>query len=450
MFKISLPIRYLIKRPISYLAVGAVALCVFIVVVVMTVMNGLVQEFSDLNHGYVGDCVVVSDSLVGFAHYEKFMSELQKQPFIAAVTPVIKTFGLVGSDATRSSLGLEVVGIVPQMHQLVTNFENTLYYNKGDAKDVFVPPYDANLPGCVTGVDLMYRRMADGSYNYVPFASKLPITISCFALTPRGAVVQMGRSAAINTRTFYFCDTSNSGLARVDTDSIYLPLDAVQQMTAMSGENPRVSALLLKFSAGIKLDDGVQKTQAMWNNFVESEGQSELAFLFDSVRVQSWKSYRREVIAPMEKEQVMMAIAFIMVGFITVFIIFVIFYMIINQKSRDIGVLKSIGTSAGSLFAMFLGFACLIGLAGSAIGSLGAWALLENANRLERLLFDKFGWQVWDRSIYAIGEIPSDINPAVLSLIVCSAVLACFLGATVPVLRGVRRNCADVLRVNQL
>ena len=77
MYKIILAIRYLIKRRITYLAVLAVALCVFIVVVVMTVMTGLVRDFKVKNHNWVGDCAVSSDSLVGFPRYEEFIEILR-------------------------------------------------------------------------------------------------------------------------------------------------------------------------------------------------------------------------------------------------------------------------------------------------------------------------------------------------------------------------------------
>ena len=69
MYKLVLAFRYLTKRPVSYLAFLAVAICVFIVVVVMTVMTGLVSDFRQKNHSFVGDCVVGTESLVGFEYY---------------------------------------------------------------------------------------------------------------------------------------------------------------------------------------------------------------------------------------------------------------------------------------------------------------------------------------------------------------------------------------------
>ncbi|MHC4929914.1 MAG: ABC transporter permease [Planctomycetota bacterium] len=93
MIKWLLAWRYFFKRPISILAVVAVALCVFIVLVVMTVMNGLLRDFKQKNHNYTGDCIVASDSLVGFGYYEEFMDVLKKQPYIKAVSPVAKGVG---------------------------------------------------------------------------------------------------------------------------------------------------------------------------------------------------------------------------------------------------------------------------------------------------------------------------------------------------------------------
>ena len=55
MYKLILPIRYLFKRRISYLAVLAVALSVFIAFVVLTVLHGLVADFKRKTHEFVGD-----------------------------------------------------------------------------------------------------------------------------------------------------------------------------------------------------------------------------------------------------------------------------------------------------------------------------------------------------------------------------------------------------------
>ena len=79
MHKIILALRYFLKRRITHFAVLAVALCVLIVFVVMTIMTGLVNDFKRKNHNFVGDCVVGTESLVGFSYYEEFIKTFAKQ-----------------------------------------------------------------------------------------------------------------------------------------------------------------------------------------------------------------------------------------------------------------------------------------------------------------------------------------------------------------------------------
>ena len=98
MYKITLALKYFLKRKVSYFAVIAVTLCVFIVVVVMTVMTGLYGDFIQKNHEITGDCVVGTNSLVGFAYYEDFIKILEEQKEIDAVSHAIKSFALYRSD----------------------------------------------------------------------------------------------------------------------------------------------------------------------------------------------------------------------------------------------------------------------------------------------------------------------------------------------------------------
>ncbi|MHC4596992.1 MAG: hypothetical protein ACYS19_18855, partial [Planctomycetota bacterium] len=214
MYKVILAIRYLIKRRITYFAVLAVALCVFIVVVVMTVMTGLVSDYKQKNHDFVGDCVVGTESLVGFAYYEDFVKILEKTDFIEGVSPVIKSYALINSRGSQRCYGVEIMGLDPVRHSRATGFGQTLYYRKGDVAKAFEPPYDSNLPGCVLGIDLALQRDANSRYFYEPRPSETALSISCFPLTAKGALAKAGLGE-VNTQTFYYSDHSHSGLARV-------------------------------------------------------------------------------------------------------------------------------------------------------------------------------------------------------------------------------------------
>lgn len=450
MIKLILAFRYFIKRPITWLAVIAVSLCVFIVLVVMTVMNGLVREFKLLNYNYTGDCVVECDSLVGFGYYEEFLGLLEKQPYVKAASPVAKGVGLVGLQGTNWQNGVEVHGIVPELHAKVTTFGETLHYKRNQLPSAFDPSHAPDSDGCITGIELIPfgRRQQDGSYLYPLTPMQLELVVSVFPLNMKGGLLRP--VDFVNTKTFSYCDDSHSGLVDADTMVVYLPLDQAQKLCGLDSPIKRINTIHIKFVGDANLHSSVEKTRQLWTEYVQSQAGKPGAELFENVTVQSWEENRRSIIAPMEMEQIMMTMLFLMLGIITVFIVFVVLYVIICHKSKDIGILKSIGVSTAELFSTFMVFAILVGLTGTLLGGSFGGLLLKNINPLERWLYAKFGWQLWDRTMYLIGDIPNKIEPEVVIIIIVSAIFACMMGAIVPGLQAARKSPAESLQVNQL
>lgn len=448
MYKIILPTRYLLKRRITYFAVVSVCLCVFIVLVVMTVMAGLVDEFKRKNHQFAGDCVVGTKSLVGFAYYEDFIEMLDRTDFIESVSPVIRGYALLRQKGSEENFRVEIVGIDPSRHSRTTGFGETLGDHRDDVSRVFEPAGDANLPGCVLGTDLKAELDARSGYAYRTSPERIAYSISCLPLTAKGAPAQAGTDM-VDTKTFYYSDNSSTGLPRVDISLVYLPFEQAQQL-CMAGAVKRTNAIHIKFKPNVRLEDGCAKVASLWESFRQKKSGEEQAYLFETVTVQSWKGFRRESIAPMEQEQTVMSVMFGFVAITTVFIVMVVFYMIISHKSKDIGILKSVGVSNFGIIELFSGFAFLVGLTGSAFGLLAGWVFLVKINRIEGWLFEHFGFQLWDRTIYAIGDIPNQVELKVVVAILLSAIIACLIGALVPSWQAARQRPAAILQVNQL
>jgi lipoprotein-releasing system permease protein len=450
MYKIILAIRYLLKRRISYFAVLAVALCVFIVFVVMTVMTGLVRDFRQKNHRFTGDCIVSTESLVGFTHYEDFMEKLEEQEFVEGVSSVIKSYALVTPEGMDDNYGLEMTGIDPALHSIATGFGQSLHHRKDDVAKAFAPVYDPNLPGFVVGIDRWLMRDSEGKYPYHSRPDKRALAVTCFPLTAKGALAKVG-AGLVNTKTFYFSDTSHSGLARVDSSMIYLSFDEAQMLCGMGEPVKRANAIHIKFKPGVKLETGCGRVASLWRSFKQEKADEKYADLLEKVTVQSWKNNRRVFIAAMEKEQTMMTAMFVLVGITTVFIVFVVSYMIISHKSKDIGILKSIGVSNANVMLLFFGFAFLVGFSGSVIGTVGGWRFLVHINGIEKWLYDKFEYQpLWDRTIFAIDEIPNTIDFKVLCIIILSAIAACLAGALLPCRQAAKQKPIETLQVSQL
>jgi lipoprotein-releasing system permease protein len=450
MYHVILPFKLFKSNRLTILAVLAVAVSVFTVIVVMTVMNGLTTDFIDKNHGFYSDCIISTGSLVGFADYNEFMTILNRQDYVQSATPVIDSFGLVVASSTGRNQALNLMGIVPETHFKTTTFVDSLHYRKDNPQLAFVPSYNPDLPGCVIGIDLIEFRDEWGNYKQWAFLPRRSYEVTCFPLSPRGTLVKTGRSISANTKTFYQSDNSNTGLAKVDGTTVYLTFNELQNMTGMNIEPKRTSAIYVKFKKGFRLEKSVERTAEIWKNFIETKTNPINIGLLKNVSVQDFKSYKRDSIAPMEKERAMMLLLFLMVGLITVFIIFVIFYMIVGRKNKDIGILKSIGASQFGITLVFLRYAVLIAIVGAAIGIASALIFLDNINDLEGWLYYKFGFQMWNREIYAIGDIPNKPGVALPVEVAVASIIACLLGAAAPTIRAARQNCVDILRVNNV
>jgi ABC-type lipoprotein release transport system permease subunit len=414
----------------------------------MTVMAGLVNEFKEKNHLFAGDCVVGTESLVGFAYYAEFIKLVEKQDVVEAVSPAVKSIALKRRKGSDQDDIVEVMGIDPVRHSQATGFGDSLYYHKDDVAGTFEIANDANLAGCVLGdyvllQDTNSRNLSETSLPRIAYS------ISCFPLTARGALAQAGTDM-VNTKTFYYSDQSSTGLPRVDGSLVYLPIEQAQLLCGMAGSNKRASRLHIRFKPDVKIQAGCEKVRSLWQKFRQDKAGEIQSYTLDTVTVQSWKQYRRSSIAPMENEQTEMSVMFGFVGITTVFIVLVVFYMIISHKSKDIGILKSIGVSNIDIIELFSGYAFLVGILGSGFGLLAGWVFLLKINPIEDWLFEHFGFQLWDRTIYAIGDIPNQIEFKVLAIIVVSAIAACLVGALIPSLQAARQKPVETLKVGQL
>jgi ABC-type lipoprotein release transport system permease subunit len=145
MHRFILPIRFLLRRRISYLAVVATGLCVFLSFVVVTVLSGLTTDFKDYIHSCYGDCVISTRSLVGFPYYDQFVQTLREQPFVHGVSPIIRNYAHVElveeslNSAGRRSSTVTLMGIDPVAHSSVTIFGDWLCVHKSDSQQAFGP-----------------------------------------------------------------------------------------------------------------------------------------------------------------------------------------------------------------------------------------------------------------------------------------------------------------------
>jgi lipoprotein-releasing system permease protein len=445
MYGLILATRYFLRRRMAYAAAAAVAVCVFMVVVVMTVMTGLVGDFKDKNHRWTGDCVISTPSMVGFDGYERFVGILEGADFVRAAAAVINGYALLGYPGSDYTEAVEVVGIDPGGYCAVTNFGQSLHYHTGGCRGAFEPLYAPYLPGCVVGIDKVLSRDEYGSYAHPVESPKYSFTLTGFPLTASGRLARAGLDVVIS-KVFHYSDDFHSGLAKEDGSAVYIDFGEAQALFGMDSPPARASAIHVAFEPHADLEAACEGVRQLWESFSSRDASG----LLGRVRVESWKDYRREVIAAVEKEQAMMVACFVMIGIITVFIVFVIFYMLVSHKTRDIGTLRSVGAGGTEIIRMFMGFSLMVGACGSIAGTAGAAFFLARINVIEQWLFRRYGFQLWNRMVYAIDEIPSGMTVRTVAVVATAAVAACLAGALLPSWWASRADPVRSLRASGL
>ncbi len=454
MCKFLLAIRFLLRRRVSYFAVAATGLCVFVAFVVITGFSGVTARFKDYIHDCYGDCILSTKSLVGFGHYEQFMDVLESTEIVEAVSPVIKGYAQIRtiSDSNeirqRNRRANMFVGIDPVAHSKVTGFGRWLGLHTDDPSAAFEAE-DSNVPGCVPGAGFLFDWDLDTKKLDIP--EELPqvrFEVSVFPLTAKGAPLKAGLGE-VSAKTFYCSDYTYTKYIS-DWTVFSLPFDQAQRLCGMDAEPKRINELYVKFKPGVVLEAGRSEIAKLWEQYRKGKAGVKGANLLENVRVKSWKTHNRAIVASTEIQQTFMIVIFGLVGIIAVFIVFVVFYMIVSHKSKDIGILKSIGVSNSGVLGLFMAFSLLIGLLGSLLGALGGWQFLVHIEQIHGWFKGVFDFGLSIPGEFDIEDIPNQINFRILSIIIVSAICACLIGALIPSWQAARKQPVEVLQVSGL
>jgi lipoprotein-releasing system permease protein len=268
-------------------------------------------------------------------------------------------------------------------------------------------------------------------------------SLTVFGLTRQGTLAGSGLG---DQQTFRYVNDSDSGLVDVDMYSVYVDFDVLQKLCSMDGMDDglkRANEIRIRLQEGVKLERSRQRVADLWRRFAKAKEGELGANLLGDVKVQTWKEFRRNQIAPAEREKTLMIVVFSMIGVVAVFIIFALFYMVVTEKIKDLGILKSVGGSSWGVGQIFLGYGALVGLVGAIAGSVLGCLIVWNSNEIEQAL----GLEIFDPDMYTIDRIPDVVDTSQALMIGLVAIVASVAGAALPAWRSGKLEVVEALRV---
>ncbi len=473
MYKLHLILKYLRKRRIAWVSLIAVMLCTTMVLVVISVMGGWLRMFRESFHGLGGDVQVVSRTLTGFANYDEMIAQIEKLPEVEAAAPAIRTFALMKINAGPPD-AVQVMGFQLDRIAKVNQFRESLHrqYELPIEKGETPPPPSFGLvpdvkyedeapprvknprdwPGMIVGAGTVgIGKDKDGQVRRPRGLLEAFVRLEVLGLEDETVSLE---GAKPTPRYYWIVDDSRTQIWQVDAKNVYVPFETLQKDLGMNErqiKNPdtgktttrpaRTTEIHIKAKPGtdlVKLRDHVREIAASFDP----------RFGFDDspMNVQTWEEINATWIGAVEKEKGLVTFLFAMISIVAIFLIFCIFYMIVVEKTRDIGIIKSVGATSSGVAGIFLGYGLAIGVVGASLGLLCGWLITHNINEIHTWLGRTTGFRMWDPEVYAFDTIPNTMNPHEVIVIVIVAVVASVLGALVPAVRAAGMHPVDSLR----
>ncbi len=244
-----------------------------------------------------------------------------------------------------------------------------------------------------------------------------------------------GTPPDIRSDVFTVVDLYESKMSEYDSNFVFVPIERLQKLRGMiDPETGRgyVTSIQIKLKSGVDLDVVRDKLRA--------------AFPAQLYSVSTWRDKQGPLLAAVRMETAILNVLLFLIIAVAGFGILAIFFMIVVEKTRDIGILKSLGASGRGIMGIFLAYGLLLGIVGSGVGLVLGLLFVANINQIADLLGAATGQEIFDPAIYYFFKIPTQTEPLTVAWIVLGALGIAVLASVLPARRAARLHPVEALR----
>ena len=394
----------------TFISITGITLGVAALIGTLGIMTGFKEDMQAKILGTTSHVVVQARGQQTMAGYSDLIQQVEDVPGVVAATPYIFKQVLLTSKAGVRGVALR--GIDPNKEPEVT--EMTKNVKSGTVQDLAVqpPPTPASAdtptqtdrkPGIIVGKELAMRLgvIVGNRINVV---------------SPVGSISALGMTPKI--RPFQVVGLFESGMYEYDASLAYISLEEAQRFFSLG-----------KTATGleVKVED-VFTADAVANRIAARLGTEYMA--------RDWMLLNRNLFSALRLEKTMMFLLLVLITLVASFNIVGTLTMIVNEKQREIAILKAMGATPQAIMRIFMLNGVVIGLTGTAIGIPLGYTFLY--------LIENY-W-TFDQTVYFISHIPVHVKALDVVLVSCSAILISFAATLYPSWQAAKLAPVSALR----
>jgi len=166
----------------------------------------------------------------------------------------------------------------------------------------------------------------------------------------------------------------------------------------------------------------------------------------DNAVVETWRDYAGGFLRALAIEDNVMLVIMIVLILLSTMNIISGLIMLVKNKGRDIGILRTMGATEGTVLRVFFICGAGIGLVGTIFGVIFGVVFVLNIDAIFSLVNYLSGGEVWDPSIRGIYHLPSELRVVDITKAIGISLSLSFVITIFPARRAARMNPVEALR----
>ena len=388
---------------VASISLVAVMLGVAALIIVMSVMNGFRAELFDKIIGLNGHAVVQGYG-GRLPDWQRVLAEAKRTPGVVSATPIVEQ-PLMGSYSGRVE-GVLVRGMLPE----------DIRRNKTLQGKVVQGSLASVTPG--SGTVAIGARLAEALGASVGGQISL--------ISPEGPSTPFGTVPRIVS--YKIGAIFEVGVYDYDKAFVIMPLEDAQTLLMLGDQVSMIE---------VQTTDADKVGQILKPLATALSGRAAIA---------DWRSQNTSLFQALQVERVTMFIILSIIILVAVFNILSSLIMLARSKTRDIAILRTMGSSRRAMLKIFMTVGVTIGvlgiIAGIVLGAIFLYFRQAIVNFVQLLT----GQNLWDPTVRFLTDLPSKTDPFEVTAIVTMALLFSFLATLYPAWKAASTDPVQVLR----